>query len=227
MGPPRLWEDLAEAAGADLKAPLLIGLGALAVLALARPTSSEAGRPPEVASRPKTGKILLLGDSLMVGAAPYVQTPHVALAKIGKTLGEMLAELKNVPADSFDGVAISGGLNDLAMPSRGDAIAMRAAALWDVAKQKGWKVGHLALTPFGGGSYAARLSETERRNANAALRAASSGLVSVLPADDLLDDPSDSSRLLSEFASPDGLHLNARGYALLGGLIDEWSRTRL
>lgn len=208
-----------------MKGPLLVALGVLVAMVVGSRgvTDPEAPKGPQ---KPKTGRILLLGDSLMVGASIHVLSPHVTLAKVGKTLGEMLAELRDLPAGAFDGVVISGGLNDLAFPSTGDQIAMRASAIWQLARDKGWKVAHFALTPFGGGAYASRLSELERRRANEQMRAIS-GSVTILPADDALDDPNDSTRLASEFASSDGLHLKPSGYRVLGALVDEWVRTRL
>lgn len=226
MGSSGLWQDFANL-GSLVKSSLLVWLGVLGVLLLgAQSTSDEAGSPPPAPSKPKTGRILLLGDSLMVGASPHVEAKNVEVAKVGMTLAEMIAVVRRMPAEGFDGVAISGGLNDLAMPSTGDQVASRASELWQLAKDKGWKVAHFALSPFGGGPYAQRMSELERRRANEQMRA-TAGSVSILPADDLLDAPDDPSRLFADFAAPDKLHLNPRGYKLLASLVDEWVRTRL
>lgn len=214
-----------------MKAGLLVALGAVGLL-LSRTLGDGSAKPsggaaPPPSLKPKTGRVLLLGDSLMVGTAPFVSaSAKVGVAKVGMTLGEMLSRIKSLPANGFDAVVISGGLNDLAMPSTGDQIATRAQAIWQVAKDRGWKVAHLALSPFGGGAYASRMSETERRRANEQMRAVA-GSVSILPADDLLDDAQDSSRLDADFASPDKLHLNATGYELLADLVDEWIRQTL
>jgi len=211
----------------------LLGLGGL--LALAFVGGRKAGEmddqpvvpsdPSEVPPRKKAGKILLLGDSLMVGTQQYVGVPKVGVSQVGRTLVEMLPILKGMPAEAFDAVVISGGLNDLAFSKPMD-VFRRSKDLWTLAKSKGWKVAQFALTPFGGGPYATSLDEQDRVSSNVLLRegAKVEGDVRVLPLDETLADQGKPYRLDPIYAAPDKLHWNGLGYKRAAEIVDLWAR---
>ena len=180
--------------------------------------------PSDIPPRKKTGKTLLFGDSLMVGTQQFVTAPKVGVSQTGRTLVEMRNILQGMPAEAFDAVVISGGLNDMAFSTPMD-VFRRSKELWTIAKNKGWKVAQFALTPFGGGPYATKLEESDRLSSNVLLRegAKVSG-VTILDADEAVADSERPYRLDSLYAAPDKLHLNPAGYKRLAKLVDDWAR---
>ena len=202
---------------------VLLGVAAAAAAFAAASTR----RAQAQASEPLTTKatrVLLAGDSIMVGTQAFVAPTKLSVASVGATL---LAAKKQVGAafNDFDALVVSGGLNDLAGGATAEKIVERAEAVWQLAKARGMRVAHLELTPFAGGAYASKLDESERKRTNALLRERA-GDVTILPSSALVADPSDPSRLKAEFAAPDKLHMQPDGYRALANMIDAWRGVR-
>ena len=159
----------------------------------------------------------------MVGVAPFVESSKLLVAKEGRTLAEMLSTVKDLPAEGFTAIVINGGLNDLAGGASAASVLNSMAAIWQVARQKGWSIYQNTLTPFGGGVYASvslKGAEPRRVQINDSLTSGP-GDVTAIPMHVTLADVNDPSRLASVLAAPDRLHLNAKGYKLMGGIIVE------
>ena len=197
-------------------------LAAALAIALRRTRASQA--QPSATSVAPASRVLLAGDSIMVGTQAFVTPTKLSVAKVGATL---LGAKKQVTAafNEFDALVVSGGLNDLAGGATAEQIVERAEAVWQLGKARGMRVAHLELTPFSGGAYEGKLNENERRRTNALLRERA-GDVTILPSSALVADPSDPSRLKAEFAAPDKLHMQPSGYRALANMIDVWRGVR-
>lgn len=219
---------------------VLVGAGAAVAYHLGKkkpaagtPTAPSAPVPPgglkpqapaaPAAPKPPAVGVALIGDSLMVGASQKVKTKKYTTADTGAPLKAMKKQLGRIPAGTADSLVISGGINDLAGGAKADVILSRAEDLWNMAKQMGFRVAHLEMTPSGGGPYEKNVSDAERVKANELLAASAAKKdVAFLRTAGTFNDPENPSRLRPELAAKDKLHLNPEGYEKLAGIIDNW-----
>lgn len=181
-------------------------------------------------SGPGVNKLLVIGDSLMVGVKNKLRANLVEKSedtvKGGRQLSEMLSRLKNwdktgkLEAFRNETMVIDGGTNDLGrlkIPgTKGDytkeAIFGFMKDVWQIAKKYNIKVYQCALPPFGGTSYSSLNNNYEEREAarkwiNAQMRKAKEdgdGPAGIIE----LDLPKSKGGLASEPTNPEDLYPN-------------------
>ncbi len=176
-------------------------------------------RPTEVP--PGARRVACLGDSLTADGRYCKQLlAHLpegskvkAFGYAGQGTGYLLNKVEAVLRWGPTDLVVLGGVNDL--PSRGASKAAdNLARIYAEARGAGVRVVAVQVTPWHGYP-SARGRELETRNLNSWIR--HDALVDAWVDTGALGD--EQYRLLGEYDSGDGLHLNSRGQQVLGGLI--------
>jgi lysophospholipase L1-like esterase len=177
--------------------------------------------------------VLALGDSLTVGKGGPIPYTTALAAQLGDAWtvvnagrnGDWAVHLwirfqaDILPNPAPDYLVVLGGVNDLTVNVHFDDTIKNLTALYRVAHEHGSRVVALTVLPAGSSPGWPVTWDANLKKLNAWIRSQPEGVDVVVDTYRMLGDPVDAWRLRPDYDSGDGVHLNNRGYEVLGRTV--------
>lgn len=178
------------------------------------------------------GTVIALGDSLTYGKGGPIPYTTALAAQLGAPWtvqnagrnGDWAAHLwircqADVLPNPPTVLIVLGGVNDLTVDVRLSDTMNNLSATYRVSHEHGSRVVALTVLPAGGAPDWPVTWDANLRKLNDWIRSKPEGVDVVVDTYRMLGDPIDAWRLRSEYDSGDGVHLNNRGYVVLGRTV--------